>query len=422
MTGKSVNRSENNLVTSVWSLRFAALLTLVMGVTNLLSSLTPAFRERLLKLREFFPLSVLNGSRLATALAGFALTLLAFQLSRRKQVAWYFTEGILILSAFTHLFKGLDYEETLFAMLLAIWLFVIRDQFHARSDAYSVRQGLLALGAATLFSLIYGTVGLSLFAHHYRTQLSLWQAFQQTINLFVSFNNTGLAPTSNFGKYFIDSIYLFAIATFGYAIFMLIRPVLVRQPANQEERGRAREIIHAHGDGILAPFALLPDKSYFFSKKNCVIDYVLEGRIALALGDPIGPPKEISQAIQEFKGFCATNDWTPAFVDIPVNHLRSYHHAEFTTLPVGHEAIVDLPTFSLEGSNNKDLRYASNKLTKLGYTTEVLQPPISNAVMAELRAISETWLTFRKGFEKRFWVGWFDENYINLWPVHDGLR
>ena len=89
------------------------------------------------------------------------------------------------------------------------------------------------------------------------------------------------------GKYFADSIYLIALATYLYAIFMLIRPMLVRRPSTAQEREAARSIIIANGKTILAPFALLPDKSYFFTKGGSVLDYVLEGRYALVLGYPI---------------------------------------------------------------------------------------------------------------------------------------
>jgi phosphatidylglycerol lysyltransferase len=362
-------------------------------------------------------LGISNGSRLATALAGFALILLAFQLFRRKRVAWYFTEGFLLLSVFAHLFKGLDIEEALFALLLAGWLLIIRFQFHARSDAYSIRQGFISLGAATVFTVLYGTIGFALFAHHFRTQFNLWQALQQTLVMFTSFANPGLTPASNFGRYFIDSIYVIAIVTFAYAIFMLIRPVLVRQPASPAEREIARQTIHIHGTTILAPFALLPDKSYLVSKKGSVIDYVVEGRVALALGDPIGSSRDFSKTIHEFKLLCDQNDWLPAFVDVPPDHLSAFAKQGFRSLAVGHEAIVNLETFSLEGSWNKDLRYIFNKFMKLEYTTEVLTTKIPQKIKSDLREISDDWLTTRKGVEKRFWVGWFDEAYLDCWPL-----
>ena len=121
------------IATHRWSRRVAAFLTLLMGVINVYSAITPTLRERIKILLDYLPLSVTHGGRFFTALCGFALILLAAQLFRRKQVAYIFTEILLILSAIVHLLKGLDVIEAGLALLLAGWIFHIRHQFHARS-------------------------------------------------------------------------------------------------------------------------------------------------------------------------------------------------------------------------------------------------------------------------------------------------
>ncbi|HEX9091462.1 MAG TPA: phosphatidylglycerol lysyltransferase domain-containing protein, partial [Anaerolineales bacterium] len=54
-----------------------------------------------------------------------------------------------------------------------------------------------------------------------------------------------------------------------------------------------------------------------------------------------------------------------------------------------------------------------NKMTKLGYRAEVLQPPHPPSLLNELRQVSDEWLTTVHGSEKRFSLGWFDESYLN---------
>jgi len=68
-----------------------------MGVVNLFSAIIPAMHARMVIIRDIFPMEVLHGTRLAAALAGFALLLLAGSLWRRKRTAWLLT--VLILSA-----------------------------------------------------------------------------------------------------------------------------------------------------------------------------------------------------------------------------------------------------------------------------------------------------------------------------------
>ncbi len=86
-----------------------------MGAVNLLSSVTPDLPERVVWLRNLYPVEIRQSAHLFTALSGFFLLILAASLLRRKRVAWLLTVGLLVLSILSHLIKGLDYEESLLA-------------------------------------------------------------------------------------------------------------------------------------------------------------------------------------------------------------------------------------------------------------------------------------------------------------------
>jgi hypothetical protein len=43
------------------------------------------------------------------------------------------------------------------------------------------------------------------------------------------------------------------------------------------------------------------------------IDRLVDLRLAIALGDPIGAPEDCLEAIRGFQEFCDRNDWHPAF-------------------------------------------------------------------------------------------------------------
>jgi phosphatidylglycerol lysyltransferase len=51
-------------------------------------------------------------------------------------------------------------------------------------------------------------------------------------------------------------------------------------------------------------------------------------------------------------------------------------------------------------------------MVRSGYTTEAFQPPLTQKLIDELREISNEWLTQVHGTEKRFSVGWFEDEYI----------
>ncbi len=400
-----------------WAVRIVAILTGVMGVVNLFSAIIPAMHNRLVIIRDVFPMEVLHGSRLAAALAGFALFLMASSLWRRKRTAWVLTILILFVSIVTNLVKGLDYEEASLDAMLVILLIILRPNYHADSDRPSVRQGLIVLTWAFGFTLAYGTFGLDMLDRHFKIHFGFWGALQQTLVMFTTFNNPGLIPVTSFGRYFVFSIYLVGAATGSYALLKLISPVLVRQPATPAERARASKIIEAYGHTPLARPALFEDKSYFFSPGGSVIAYAERGRGVIALGDPIGPLEDAAAAIREFRVFCVQNDWSPAFVSVLPDALESYREAGFDCLCLGQEAIVDLATFTLAGSAYKNVRNAVAKMGRLGYRAEMHNPPLDDKLIHELRAISDEWLTMMHGGEMHFSDGWFEDDYIRNSPV-----
>jgi phosphatidylglycerol lysyltransferase len=389
-----------------------AILTALMGIFNVLSASLPGLSDRLKILEQFSPLEVTHGSRIATTLAGFALLLLSANLWRRKQVAWLLTLAVLIISIFSHLLKGLDYEEASIAALLGIGLFTLRFHFHARSDRPSIKQGISVLIAAIVFTLVYGVAGFYLLDKHFSVNFNFLPAIEQTILMFTQITDPGLEPITGFGRYFADSIYMIATGTIGYSLIMLVRPVLLRQPATQAERRQAQAIVEKYGRSSLARFTLLEDKSYFFSPNGSMIAFVIKGRIALALGDPIGSDGDIETSILAFKEFCAVNDWQACFYQVLPDYLNVYKSNGYHAVSIGQEGIVDLNTFSLEGKAGKDFRTATNRLNRLGYRIEVYEPPLSDAALAELRIVSDEWLQMMHGNELGFSLGRFEDNYI----------
>jgi phosphatidylglycerol lysyltransferase len=405
-----------------WGVRVIAFLTGVMGIIDVISGLTPSLHNRLVLLEKYSPFGVDVGSHLTSVLAGFALLILATGLWRRKRLAWAITVSILIVSVPVHLIKGLDYEEALLGGVLAIWMITQQANFHARSDPPSTRQGLKVLLAAVLFTLVYGVLGFYLLDRHFivngqRASFDLWGAIRQTVVMFTQFYNPGIEPANRYGRYFVSSIYTVGAVTLGYALLMLIRPVLVRGGATSEEKRKATEIVKAHGHSSLADLLLMDDKLYFFSPGGSVIGYTVIGRVALALGDPVGPPEDISDCITAFDALCKVNDWEPSYYQVLPDYLRYYRQAGYHILPIGSEAIIDLANFSLAGGDKKSIRSGVNRMTKLGYQARVAYPPHPPDLIQELHQVSDEWLTLVHGSEKRFSLGWFDEAYLNRGPI-----
>lgn len=401
---------------AVWGARAASALVAITGIVNVISAITPSMLSRLAAI-ELLPLAVRHGARTGTVLAGFALLVLAVSLWRRKRVAWYLTMLALAASMAGHLLKGLDYEEALLAGAAAVWLLSLRPHFQARSDPPSIRRGLWAVAAAAAFVLAYGTATFYLLDRHFTRHYAVGAALHQTLAMFVQYPDPALRPATRFGRYSVGSIYAVSIATAAYALLMLLRPVLIRTPPSADERARARRTVEQHGRSSLARFALFPDKWYAFSSGGSVTAFAIKGRVAVALGDPIGPEADVPAAIQSFQTLCVRNDWTAAYYQTLPDHLDSYRAAGFHALHIGNEGIVPVLTFTLEGREGKTLRGAVNRLRRGGYDAVLHEPPLSGLLVEELRRVSDEWLAMMHGAEKGFSLGWFDDAYIQESPV-----
>ncbi len=397
---------------SLWAVRGVAVLTAVMGMVNVLSGANPGLHPRLVLLRGVLPLEVLHGARLASVLAGFALVLVAIGLWRRKRIAWGITVGLCIVTAITHLVKGLDWEEATGATVLALILLVLRRRFVAHSDRPALSWGVITTAFAFLFTLAYGVLGFYLLDIHFKQRFGLRDALYQTIAMFTQFSDPGLEPVTRFGFWFADSIYFVAATTIGFGLLSLLRPVLHRASTKPDERARAKTIIEAHGRSSLARFNLFDDKSYLFTPGGSVIAYGVSGRVCVALGDPVGTAADAPAAIAYFKTMCETNDWTPAFFQTLPDLLPAYKAAGFKAFGIGSEAVVNLSEFTLTGKPSKTLRNAVTRLEREGVSTQIVYPPHSPALMRELREVSDEWLAEQKGAEKQFSLGWHDEEYL----------
>ena len=60
------------------------------------------------------------------------------------------------------------------------------------------------------------------------------------------------------------------------------------------------------------------------------------------MGNPIGAPEDLKDAVIGYQEFCDRNDWHPPFYQTQSNNLDLYKSLGFKTVKTGEERIVDL--------------------------------------------------------------------------------
>jgi phosphatidylglycerol lysyltransferase len=401
----------------IWVLSAA---TFGSGLINLWSVMGgPGLPERVMVVRDLFPLEFVHVSRFLTALIGFALVVSAVNIAKRKHRAFLMVTGLAVFSIVFNLIKGLDYEEASFSLLVLAVLVWQRRRFTVRSSIPDFRLGLVRLALAILLVLGYGVAGFWFVEpHHFQQNFHIGDSIRETF-LFLSLSDDfSLVPQTRYARWFIDSLYLISVTGVAYALFALFRPALYQFRTLPQERAAAGEIVQQHGRCSLDYFKVWPDKSYHFSPSGrSFLAYRVGGSFAMVLGDPVGPEEEMADLVADFTALCQENDWGVAFHQTLPDLLPLYTHLGFKRLKIGDDAVVDLANFNLDGKENKRLRHYVNQLDKGGIHIEITQPPLPDGVLRQAREVSDAWLEIPGRRERQFTLGQFETDYIRSTPL-----
>ena len=197
--------------------------------------------------------------------------------------------------------------------------------------------------------------------------------------------------------------------------------ILAKKPAlaaanggvEYEMAGDARRLLQGWGAAPMLYFALLPDKRYLFSRigeAEWGIAYRVQGRQALALGDPFGDPEAAPEAVASFVALCRANGWKPVFYQTTPGNLNVYADAGLKAVKVGEDAQIALSDFSLAGKKYVKLRNDLRRVEKAGVVLETYGPkaPMPASCAAEMDAISSGWRSAHNANEGWFAMGGFD--------------
>ena len=396
-----------------------ALATCGSGLLNLYSLIHPGISSRLAVLQRAFPLELVAASRFVTLLLGFALVIASLNIYRRKRRAFQAVLGLSALSLVFHLTKGVDYEAAFLSFVLLVLLYWRRREFTVRSGLPDAWSAATHVGVALVVSLAYGVAGFWLLdRREFGIDFTLGDSVRQTVRQLALLGTPALVPHTRHAAWFLDSFPLVTAGVVLYTVGSFFRPVLYRVRTAPREREAATALAHQHGRSSMDFFKLWPDKSLYFSaSRQAFLAYSGAGGLALVLGDPVGPDTEIEPLVRDFADFCDGNDWRCAFYQTLPDYLPQYERCGFATLKLGEDAIVGLDRFTLDGKEKKSLRDGIRRIERQGIQARRYEPPLSDALLAELRHVSDDWLHIPGRRERQFTLGRFLPAYVRSCPV-----
>jgi phosphatidylglycerol lysyltransferase len=94
-----------------------------------------------------------------------------------------------------------------------------------------------------------------------------------------------------------------------------------------------------------------------------------------------------------------------------------YVEMGLSLIKLGEEARVPLADLSLEGGVHRNLRRTNKHALDAGCTFEMVDPPLDDGLLQELKIISDAWLTEKQTAEKQFSLGFFQPDYLRACPA-----
>ncbi len=372
-------------------------LLLLAGAVLLMSGATPTSAQSLRYVREYVPLPLMEVAHLVGSLTGLLLLFIARGIYLRIAASWGVSLVLLLVGVGSALLKGFDWHEAVFLLVMVALLLPARGYFRRPSSLFNMP--LSWTWATMVLAVVFGATWLGFFAYrHVHYADSLWFDYAYDAD----------APR------FLRALLAMAVISFLYLLTRLMRVVRPQQYAfpDQAEITEAATLVR-RSDDVQGFLALLGDKKFFWSAdKQAFIMFAQTAKYWISMGNPVGNPQAFDALLWAFREEAERHGVKIVFYEAGKDLLPSLIDMGLTLLKIGEEAKIKLADFTLEGGHRENLRKAVNKFSKQGYSFSILDRAAVEAQMPVLRAISDKWLTRKNSREKRFSLGFFDEDYI----------
>jgi len=381
----------------IWAL---SLMVFVSGIILLLSAATPSITGRFKLLSEVFASPVMHVSHRISIAIGLMLLVLSWRIKEKVKRAFNWTLILLVLGALTTFMKGLDFEESIFLLIIALLLWLSKSRFYRESAPIKKRTIALYLIITAVSISLYALLGNSIHSNFLKSN----EAFY-----ILTVRPRAFIKSAIFA-FILCWIFLFFLLSTSYNTKFNNRP-------EEKDIKKLKQFLKKYKGNFLTHVIFLKDKNLYWAQNDQVLlAYSDIGNKLVVLGDPIGDSSLFKNAIEDFQTFADKFGHTPVFYQVSEKYFPYYHENGYYFFKLGEEAVINLDTFTLSGSkHNKSLRSSKSRLEKDGFKFEMLNPPFSSDMVSEFKLISDLWLGKRK--EKGFSLGFFSDDYIQTAPV-----
>ena len=360
------------------------------GLVSLLAAL-PALHSRLGS-GAILGVDGRAGGSIASVVIGVLTLLLAGQLARGKQTAFYAVVALLIGATVIHVLKGPHPVAALACGALALALVWCRDDFRAPSDPPSLWTAIRFIPVYLGIVVAYGVISMLTQRDRVTPDLGVGGMLETIFGGLVGLDGPYTFTNRVFDEFFYDSLLALGIVGLLALGFLVTRTLTEREQVSPGDRARAEALVRAYGSDTLAFFALRDDKSLFFSADGrAMIAYTYLRGYALVSGDPIGAEDAIPEIVDEFAAWCDERGWRVAYLAVREADLPMYEARGMRSVYLGDEAIIRCDRLDIHAPGMKKLRGAVQRIARDHELTLIRESDADPALVAELNHISELW-------------------------------
>lgn len=376
-------------------LYFTAIMLLLRGVV-------PDIALRNALYLRLYPFTFLFLSRVTNIVMAFVVFGFARGIANKVQKAYWPTVLILIVACIASLRQAAGWHFVVFVLAILLVAFLARKELTRQRMDFPWGNRLIdgiIFGFTALFyaiALFYNAPAL----HHRRIPPAFF------------FPSERMWLTTAVGV-------VMAALTLGIIYRYLSSPQTPLGLTGRAAASRVKALIARCGGNEVSQLAFTGDKQVRFYQvagvdRVCFLFRKKTDKLVL-LGEPIGDPADWPAAISDFIQAADAQDLSLVFYEVSEALTMQLHEYGFDFMKFGESGVVDLTQFTLAGSKRKGERALMHKFERMGYRFAWLQPPFDAATLAELQAVSDSWLNGRP--EKGFSLGFFDADYLNQAPI-----
>src|SRR3954469_18269252 len=185
----------------------------------------------------------------------------------------------------------------------------------------------------------------------------------------------------------------------------------LRRHAQGPGASLARTLLGRHGGSTLSWMTTWPRNTYFVREDGrSYLAYRKHAGVAVALGDPIAPDGTAAAPVTEFTTMCENSGLVPCVFSATEETVAATREQGWQHVQVAEDNVLDLEKLEFRGKVWQDVRSALNKAAKQDIDFRLVrladQP---EPILAQVRALSEEWMSGKAMPEMGFTLGGLDE-------------